>query len=547
MILLIVDDEPDVLDGILTGVDMEKLGFTQVYTARSGEEAMQIMLQNPVDILVTDIEMSDMNGLSLLEWARQNQKNVVTIFCTAYSEFNYAKKAVELHAFDYYLKPIRYEELTHKLISAAEQVRRNAIEGRISSTDLQRQNRYYYWSQIMHKIDGKWSSDSESGCPEKKCWLLSQAQRRSLPYEEKDLFTILIFDLYQEDKLQDWSPSLIDAAFENVLSELFDIPDTSIEAITSVHPGAYQLILFQPDQHPIDRDKVYTACRSFISFCNQHMDISADCYFCTDITLHHMSEILCKANDIFRDDIANQNQIYDIYPYRKKGTEYANPVFSKQVEDLLRQRQWEEIQRIIHTHLMHGTHTGILTRSGLQAMQLDFIQAVNSFLQSNNIPAHTIFFNEEYRSLYENAKDAVDATIKFVDWVLQQTKKSLFDRGGANPEKSSVVEQIQDYISEHLSEDLNRIVLAKIVYLNPDYLAKLFKEKTGQSLAAYVKNQRIERAKILLIETDIPIGSIAQQIGYDNLSYFSSVFHDKVGMQPGEYRRQVRSDENKAR
>ena len=101
MNLLIVDDEPDVLDGILTGVDLDKLGYTQIFTARSGEEAMQIMLRHAIDVLMTDIEMSDMNGLSLLEWARQNQKDVVTIFCTAYSEFNYAKKAVELHAFDW--------------------------------------------------------------------------------------------------------------------------------------------------------------------------------------------------------------------------------------------------------------------------------------------------------------------------------------------------------------------------------------------------------------------------------------------------------------
>ncbi len=543
MNLLIVDDEPDVIDGILTGVDLERLGFTKVYTARSGEEAMQIMLQNPVDILVTDIEMSDMNGLSLLEWAKQNQKNVVTIFCTAYSEFNYAKKAVELHAFDYYLKPIRYEELTHKLMAAAEQVRRNAVDSRISSADLQYQSRYYFWSQVLHKIDGKSPPDAGTACPEKECWILTQARRRSLPYAEKDLFTLLFFDLYQEDKLQDWSPSLIDTAFENVLSELFNIPDTTVEAITSVHPGAYQLILFQKDR-PIDREKLLAACRSFIDFCNQHMDISADCYFCTDIVLRHLTEMLYKANDIFRDDIANQNQIYDIYPYRKKGAEYANPVFSKQIEKLLQQEQWEEVQNTISSYLTRGAQTGILTRSGLQAFQLDFIQTVNSFLQSNSIPAHAIFFNEEYRALYESATDAVDATNKFVAWVLRQTKNSLPSKEKGSLEKGSAVDQVRDYIAAHLSEDLNRVVLAKTVYLNPDYLAKLFKEKTGQSLAAYIKNQRIEQAKKMLTETDIPISNIAQQIGYDNLSYFSSVFHDKVGMQPSEYRRQARKDES---
>lgn len=540
MILLIVDDEPDVLDGILTGVDMEKLGFTQVYTARSGEEAMQIMLQASVDVLITDIEMSDMNGLSLLEWARQNQKDVVTIFCTAYSDFNYAKKAVELHAFDYYLKPIRYEELTSKLVAAAEQVRlrRKITDEHLSEAELQRQNRYYYWSQVLHKINGKRNIGFET-CPgDDECWLFTQSKQRGLPYEKDDLFTILIFDLYQQDKLQNWSSSLIDTAFENVLSELFHIPDTAIEAITTVHPGAYQLVLSQQDKRPVHREEVFAACKSFIAFCNQHMDISADCYFCTDISFFHIDEMVMKANDIFRDDISNQNQIYDIYPYRKKGSEYANTFCSQMIEGLLRQEQWEEAEKKITTSLLNAARTGILTRSGLQAIQLDFIQAVNSFLQSNNIPAHTIFFNEEYRQLYENAKDAVDATIKFFHFILQQTKKALTEQGGVATNKKSVVECVQDYIAAHLSEDLNRNVLAKTVFLNPDYLAKLFKKKSGQSLVAYVKTQRIERAKILLAETKISISTIAQQVGYDNLSYFSSIFHDKVGMQPGEYRRQ---------
>ena len=88
MNLLIVDDEPDVIDGILSGVDLKKIGYTGIFTARSGEEAAEIMFNVTIDVLITDIEMSDMNGLSLLEWAQAHNQNVVTIFCTAYSDFN---------------------------------------------------------------------------------------------------------------------------------------------------------------------------------------------------------------------------------------------------------------------------------------------------------------------------------------------------------------------------------------------------------------------------------------------------------------------------
>ncbi len=540
MILLIVDDEPDVLDGILSGVDVESLGFTRVYTANSGEEAMQIMLRCAVDVLISDIEMSDMSGLSLLEWARQNQKEVVTIFCTAYSDFNYAKKAVELHAFDYYLKPIRYEELRAKLAAAAEQVRSRQMAENIDSTDIRRQQRFYFWSQMLHRFETGRVRLSD----EKENWMVEEARSRKLPYEESDLLTFLVFDLYQEDKLRDWNPSLMDTAFENVLSELFLLEGTAIEAITTMHPGAYQLILYQQSQKPIDREKLQAACKKFIDFCNRHMDISADCYYCTDIAYNRMAEILVKVNDIFRDDVCSQNQLYDIFTYRKKDSEYINADFSAQLEKKLQQGQWDSVLQIMTQGLQDGVARGVITSSGLLAVQLDFLQVIHSFLQSHGIAAHTLFFNDEYRKLYESAKDAVDATLKFVGYVLQKTQVAIScSAGSVKPEdNASAVETVQTYINDHLSEDLNRSVLARTVFLNPDYLAKLFKEKTGQSLAAYVKNQRIERAKLLLTETDIPIGSIAQQIGYDNLSYFSSIFHDKTGLQPGEYRRQARKD-----
>ena len=120
MTILLVDDERQVLDGILHGVNFSSLGFTRILTARSGEEAQDIILKEKIDILVTDIEMADLSGLGLLEWIRDNGYRILTIYCTAFRNFDYARKAVELHAYDYFLKPVSYAELTRKLIDAVQ-------------------------------------------------------------------------------------------------------------------------------------------------------------------------------------------------------------------------------------------------------------------------------------------------------------------------------------------------------------------------------------------------------------------------------------------
>jgi len=118
MTILLVDDEKQVLDGMLRGVDFSSLAVDMIYTARSGEEARDIIRAKKIDILVTDIEMADMSGLDLLQWVREQGYPILAIYCTAFRNFDYAKKALQLQAFDYFLKPVSYSELTEKLRNA---------------------------------------------------------------------------------------------------------------------------------------------------------------------------------------------------------------------------------------------------------------------------------------------------------------------------------------------------------------------------------------------------------------------------------------------
>ena len=553
MHLLIVDDEPDVIDGILSGVDFKKLGYTEIYQAHSGEQAAEIMRQHTIDVLITDIEMSDMNGLSLLEWARKQQRDIVTIFCTAYSDFNYAKKAIELQAFDYYLKPIRYEELTQKLASAAKEVKRirqerqNQLYGDYW-LGFQEENRQGFWGQLLNRLqschNGGEKGDDMHG---HRKWLAAQAQKRRIGYREDDLFTFLAFDFYRVEKLNGWNTELMDTACFNVLEELFALPGLHIEALVGIAPGSYQLVLLQKDSHPADREAIINACKRFIEFGNGYFKIDVDCYYCCDIKFLNVPGVVGKCFHIFRDDVTKTNQIYDIFVYHKKDAVYANPPMYQKLEQYLNTGRWEELLAIFISRLSESAQAGTLTRSGLESMQLDFMQMIYSFLASNNISARTLYVNDDYRRLYQQAQDNVDGMEEFASYVVRQAMQAVsnLNKSGEadqpdGAEDRSVVDIVRGYVDEHLSEELNRASLSKQVFMNPDYLAKLFKEKTGQSLAAYIKERRIERAKEMLIHSDLSISAIAQTVGYDNLSYFSSIFHDRTGLQPGEYRRKYR-------
>ncbi len=549
MQLLIVDDEPDVIEGILSGVDFEKLGYTGIYCAHSGEQAAEIMRQQTIDVLITDIEMSDMNGLSLLEWAREQHRDIVTIFCTAYSDFNYAKKAIELQAFDYYLKPIRYQELTQKLAAAAKEVerirqeRQNQLYGDYW-LGFQEENRKGLWGQLLNRLqachNGVCKEDEMHGLGK---WLMAQAEKRRISYREQDLFTFLVFDLYRAEKLGGWNTELMDTACFNVLEELFTLPGLQVESLVGIAPGSYQLVLLQKDSCPADREAIVNACQRFIHFGNGYFEVDIDCYYCCDIKFLNVPVIVTKCFQIFRDDVTRTNQIYDIFVYRKKDAVYANPPMYQKLEEYLNTGRWEEMLAIFISRMKDSARAGTLTRSGLESMQLDFMQMIYSFLAANNVSARTLFANDDYRRLSQQAQDNVDGMEEFASYVVRQamqTVSCLSSSDQPDEGEGSVVDIVRGYVDSHLSEELNRASLSKRVFMNPDYLAKLFKEKTGQSLAAYIKERRIERAKEMLAHSELSISSIAQTVGYDNLSYFSSIFHDRTGLQPGEYRRKYR-------
>lgn len=120
--------------------------------------------------------------------------------------------------------------------------------------------------------------------------------------------------------------------------------------------------------------------------------------------------------------------------------------------------------------------------------------------------------------------------------ILKEEKIRKLNEGVQSAEKN--VEKVKTYIETHFKEELTRESLASEVFMNPDYLSKLFKKNTGSSLMDYVTKVRIERAKELLERTVLTISEIAIETGYSNTAYFTKMFKKYTnGVTPREYRK----------
>ncbi len=127
---------------------------------------------------------------------------------------------------------------------------------------------------------------------------------------------------------------------------------------------------------------------------------------------------------------------------------------------------------------------------------------------------------------------------------LEEEKIRQLDEGVQSADKN--VNRVKIYIEAHFKEELTRESLASEVFMNPDYLSKVFKKKTGSSLMDYVAKVRIEKAKKLLERTALSVSEIAMETGYSNTAYFTKMFKKYTdGVTPREYRKGFGDEDKK--
>ncbi|MGN6713049.1 response regulator transcription factor [Anaerocolumna jejuensis] len=238
MKILLVDDNKYILEALESGIDYQSLGFEEFFTARNMEGALDILQREKIQVVVTDIEMPNRTGLELLDWINKNIPLVVTIFCTSYANFDYAKKAVELHSFEYYLKPIQFEELYLILERAVEESkRRKRIEEKSQMGDQwfknMGENKKHFWIEALLMV---YTYSEEE--------LEELALSRHLPYRNEDEFTLALVKFTKENSRMEYlNFSMEQFALTNILEELFDRESLQLEAFIKSEYDAWILVL----------------------------------------------------------------------------------------------------------------------------------------------------------------------------------------------------------------------------------------------------------------------------------------------------------------
>ncbi|WP_329887661.1 response regulator transcription factor [Pseudoramibacter sp. HA2172] len=148
--------------------------------------------------------------------------------------------------------------------------------------------------------------------------------------------------------------------------------------------------------------------------------------------------------------------------------------------------------------------------------------------------------HQHFVQSYQNRYDLKIEIMKAID--------KIFDKMTENsPEHKNTIDDILNYIDRNAQNDVSLEQVGEYANMSSYYLSKIFKKETGMNFVTYLTNQKIEIAKDMLINTDIPIINIALDLSYHEPNYFSKVFKKNVGMTPTAFRRKFRKKEAQSR
>ncbi|NLZ83278.1 MAG: response regulator [Clostridiales bacterium] len=541
MNILLVDDDRYVLGSLNQNMKWKSLGLDKVYNASNITQAKQVIEENPVHILITDIDMPQGSGIDLLTWIREKNYDIQTIFLTNYADFAFAQKAIELQSLEYYLKPIEFDKLELIVKKAINKVKDNQMAKKAANISTM-------WDDIKANIpEHFWGSfinmDSTLSANEIK----SHLSKYHLSLTMSDKFLIIIFELYtvtlSEDNNINYycsNPQELTSRFKSSYESVFGSLLSTYDVLLELNPGSSSfigIISCTNTDMILQANILEKYCEKLIQIINTKYKSSISCYISLPTTLTEFHKGLKKVRSMESNIIKCQNMVFMQQDYRPVNTEYTLPHL-KLLDEYLQLEKRDLFVDYCQEYLTVLSNNNKLNNKVLLNFQIDITQLIYSFLKEKGILAHKLITGKTNDILLELSTNSLESMIMYISYLV----KAALDYVAFSSSENSVASIICDYINIHFCEDINRNSLAEIVYLDPDYVARLFKKETGYSLMNYIIKKRIETAKDLLLNTKLSVNSISDKVGYGNYSYFTRLFKKETGITPLDYRKKKSSN-----
>lgn len=515
--VLVVDDEKMIRMGIKNGLPWESLGIDEVYAAASAREALEIIEAHHPQIMVTDISMTEMTGLDLIERMREKDQDMRILVLTGYDRFDYARQCLQMRVQNFLLKPIDEQVLMENIkkeIQALEDIRlkeeasrrQKRTEGFGQQVELER-----YMRRLVH-----------AGQEERNVLVIPEELNADACHKMQT--AVLIPDLYIEGNEIEENFRLLTA--KNICMGLVD---ARRKGITFVDRENRLVIAFFTD---MEETGTLEQVQGLCAILEDESSIKPRIVLGSEVS--GLQNLHVSYNDA----------LYLLEQEREGFRKIVRPDKEKNREQLFRD-VYQEMKKEMSSNLAKADyvmHVFENLKSAAKSYNLSNMQVQKCCFES----AAEVYFTyvTETGEAMENkleglAKSLAGADRETAFEVTAGFIHSMIFR--ENSEEHEIITKARRYIDENLGGELSVANLAEQFFVSPNYFSRLFKKVMGEGCNEYIVKKRIEKSRLLLETTTIKAGKIAAMVGYNDTNYFSLAFKKHTGMSPIKYREMVQS------
>lgn len=520
--VLIVDDEPEIRIGLRLKVDWESLDLIVIGEASNGEEALDRLAAEPVDIVITDMNMPGMNGVSLLDACHAEYPSLRLLVITGYEDFQYAKAAIRNQVNDYLLKPVAQDELTEALRKLSQQIDDERRMHDQQAKDQWRLSQYYKEMKehfLMHMVKG----ELELGMHERaKVFEMESWNGLNVRFITAGLRERSFTGPAQR------TPDKLRLPFELICKEFAaQHPSTPQVFRDLMYPGLIHFVVPVTGQD--------TDISSFVSelgecvermlFIEPALGVGQPVFGFRQWKEGYLSALLA-----WNLSEPGESRSHTAVPESSAAKSVLTEDKAMRMQRYLQRGEMEQFEQTVHQELNDAFYIS-------QARFVKMIFQLYLLLESE---AHTAGVAQESGGQLWLRPDLVlelnnvEKAHRFLCGLAQTIRKTAKD--GAEQTESSVIHAAQQYIRQNYMYDLNLTMLAEKFNYNASYFSELFKAKVGKTFIQYLTEVRMTEAVTLLEQTTLGLWDIAELTGFSNASYFSSKFKRMYGIAPSDFR-----------
>ncbi len=510
---LIVDNEPFIRIGIRDYMEWESLGIDAVYEAEDGIEALDIIEIHKPDIVITDIKMPGMDGIELVRRIHEKYGYIKTIILTGYADFSFAQAAVRYEVVDFVLKPTKLSQISSAVQKALEQIEsRKETRSRIQTLE----------SEISDSME-----------------ILRENQVRDI-----------ILNAKPPGRAEDFGLSsfvliLIETTVFNAGADAEAAGGMRIKNMADLAFHAYDHLCVPMDKNRLclvlrldGRDYgdemrgILLACEEITGISETTLSISISVSISG---VHHGAAELPAAYEetikAMKNRFYEQNSICMYLPNEKTvldGKEGAAESFIDDIVAAVSSGDNTAAVRLLFDFVRYVKRT---------KLAIEYVKNIAALIYSlcvKLVPVkedEKIIDSEVYRKIFEAASvselsSLIEAEISHICNKIQSYVEN----------NNTIIQKTMDFISEHYRKNIRLVNIAQNAHVNESYLSHLFKKVTGETITEALTKIRINKAKELLLTTDLKSYEIAVMVGVEDAAYFSILFKKYTGFSPRHYR-----------